>query len=260
MRNLTSTNLTFSNTADVVSLTFYDCSQIKVMDIWRFRQIYSFTDLEAVGISADRLQKVCVYLGTVCVSYAQHIRVVLGEKFGSASTTDTQLLITKNSPICGFYSLRRKEKVEFTEMTGSFPCEVKHLFSFCTLGEMWLVLWTGGVTLLLLVHALVSTRRRQSPSSQTHHSVTWRRTTQLTWDCALSDVTAQWMTVRLGNFSSKTLDGCSSTANSSSVLDTFTRGHVQAQIQILPRVRDDVTWSPLPPVYSWSRPWRGDLQ
>lgn len=45
----------------------------------------------------------------------------------------------------------------------------------------------------------------------------------LTCDVVFSDLTAEWMTVRLGNFSSKTLDGFSSTSNSSSVLDTLPR-------------------------------------
>lgn len=39
--------------------------------------------------------------------------------------------------------------------------------------------------------------------------------------CVSSDLTAEWMTVRLGNLSSKVLDGCSSTSNSSSVWETY---------------------------------------
>lgn len=43
----------------------------------------------------------------------------------------------------------------------------------------------------------------------------------LTCDCVSNDLTAEWITVRLGHFSSKTLDGRSSTSNSSNVLDTL---------------------------------------
>ena len=43
----------------------------------------------------------------------------------------------------------------------------------------------------------------------------------LTCDCVSNDLRAEWITVRLGHFSSKTLDGRSSTSNSSSVLDNL---------------------------------------
>ena len=47
-----------------------------------------------------------LHLGAVCVPYPQDVRVVLGQELGSASTADTQLLITENPPICSFYSLK----------------------------------------------------------------------------------------------------------------------------------------------------------
>lgn len=55
-------------------------------------------------------QYVSMYLSTVCVPYPQHIRVVLGEEFGSAPTADTQLLITKNTTVCSFHRLRIERK------------------------------------------------------------------------------------------------------------------------------------------------------
>lgn len=48
-----------------------------------------------------------LYLSTVCVSYSQHVRVVLGEELGSGTTADAQLLITKNTAIYSFHSLSK---------------------------------------------------------------------------------------------------------------------------------------------------------
>lgn len=50
------------------------------------------------------------YLGTVCVSYPQHIGVILGKEFGSAPATDTQLLIVDLQTIHSLQSLREAGK------------------------------------------------------------------------------------------------------------------------------------------------------
>lgn len=40
-----------------------------------------------------------LYLGTVCVSYSQHVGVVVGEQLRSTPAADTQLLVTINMSV-----------------------------------------------------------------------------------------------------------------------------------------------------------------
>lgn len=53
-----------------------------------------------------------MYLGAVCIPDPQHIRVVLGEKLGSAAAADTQLFVSKHTAINRFHSLKTHRKSE----------------------------------------------------------------------------------------------------------------------------------------------------